>query len=1228
MSDIIDKIREMKKDYSERQVARVTFNPVDKVEEKPKEDEKPQGILGKLKANTKDAVNVAVDKEKEQIKEDYLTLCKNQMKASNLILTDTMMQIEKVFREMLKEDDSYNLDDYLLKSEKQERAIMRNQKREYLQLSKLQLEKALTADMTNFFSRKFQEIRDLKSDNIEIIRKVKLTTEKLTLTTDEGDYELDARKASYFGGYIYLRRNMLTETVDLEKIAKDLLMKNNKTKAVAQTKAWITISPIYVPVGDDKVLMMPLDYLKDALSEFLTTIDKRMAAKKKAMSQHGLKDEEEFVASFGMDKTPREIVESLLALEEPESRAVILFPYNKLQDNGVDFECDLEQKGELFISTIEKMNQESADFITWNSVKQLKETSEIEKKFLDIIKMLDKSTRPDLVDSGDIEKYDLDLPKDDDDEEKVEEVESAEADESEESEEANVERLVQELTGNAPIAKKSSPKKDSKKNLTKMKKHYEALLEIQYEKISELISDIKSTEITSRDWSIPVEAVKHTLTEIKFTLDDELYNKCLVEVIQKDSGINEVIATDVATRMLEDLARNREVALVELDTFLEVYNQQRKKVSAMQSAISSAMKYPYLDNLDLNVKAEYATLKLAPLLTEGLLETYSDLKQEVESLQKYPIPIIKPNLTKREYDKIRLVVKQFGDRPYVNWLEILKIVALRETSLLKSNIRFFPDIQALKDIPELKEDMIRLNGLRKFVVASELNEEEDLFNKMFNEIATKRKGLLCAIDYKGLIWYIVNTEEPLKGEELVQYIPAMTIVNKYFSITESIRTYDKIEVDRLIAEVSNIPATYLAMTHVLKTIENSLSFEDTIFGDSYKDLEVYEELKNSLRKAQVSDGNVIRTWHIEHDNALAEMRNMLKELRVRRNFNVKQPVGMYLPTRTKEAIEYILDNPQYFNFGNKDVTPPITVQEEIQGYREKLATLQNTVIECDKKSEEYKKQSLETKRLEIEEITKKIADAKAVVDKGIGHEVEKMINRLSSFYDYNSSYQDFVSAWKFYKFDTFSKGKIMFNFIQTYLSDNSDIVKSAIYNMVRQYLLDSKEVLEALKQSGKTEAEAIENIFRLLVYMFRLDKVLVLESQDKLELESAINAEKPQTMSDEDKAVLDMFLANLSGQSDAYIAKAFRDFERKDLLDDELYLSVAYNNEAELEALYPAWYNRDFNLAENIKIMLLCGVPMDKIDKNHKGDKKLMGIVKDTDIDPQYIIKLMDYLQE
>ena len=1237
MSNIIDQLREMNKKKKE-QTPTVKFKPV----EKPKvitpeatitTNRAPvNSLTAKLKGLGSEAPKFE-DPKKIRIKENYKKILENQLKAGNLVLKESVSTINKVFLDVMKEDESYNIDEDLLQSERRNKALVRAERKKYLEVTKDQLVKAISRDINEHFSRRYQAIDNIPVENIEIIKKIKVTERDIVYYTDEGEYTIDGKKAESFGGYLHLNRRFLTEYLDLDKLSL-AIKKDNNSSRIAETKAWLMMSPLVVPTEEGKILLAPTDYIEQTLVEYVDNIKSRQKSIKAFHEKVNYKKQEKDVEEV-YKPNPRKIIEDLMMFKEPFHSSLIYYPYNSMPDNGIELELDIDFTEISYIQTLNKLHYESMDFISWENLKSAKENADISdiinRAFLDLSQARDKITSVDSIPNvltieDKVDKDEVTITGIDEVEEinsLIRKASNATEDDSEDEEDGKDKK--------SKVANTADEKKKAWKAFKKKCEDcFNTVSYFRFDQVDEVIRILNESMYSEKDYTQELGRILSALNALK---NREMFKQIVTPLayyckndMSVDIGIDrnlyqtieeEKVETIIEGRVTDFLIRVNQT-LSEFGEFYDEYLEKVKEIGRIQNIVGKAIKIPWLSNLSLDVDTGTIPLKLAPVVLNTLVERVPELEEEVKNIRKSADPILSNKLRNVEYEKIRTVVKAFGDRVSVNWFEILKVVALVDSSLNRSYIKTYPDVKELINIPELRGDMARLNSLGKFIAANNIpSEQEDNFNQMFNEIAISKKGLLCAIDYRSLASYLVEEEDLYKGEDLVRFIPNVRIVDKYFPITESSKVYPKIYSERLALEIGNIPAVYLALHHILDTIKYNISFDSGMFKDNFDDIMRYSELKYQLENERYSMRFIdeLNALYDAHDRSIKLLIGLAKSERIETlNRSLKDVMSDFINTLTEREKNLDKESSTY----EKDLQ---NIKESINKFNEYY----KEGMKSDEDAKVLKEDQEEKLRQKRENILAEMNVLKDKIDESVGKELNSLIDKVDVFYNRTKSYGDLQAAWKYYDFDKFTKGRVLLNFIVTYVADYSDITQAAIFNIIREFLIDCKDRENILKQNNLTRPDVVSRMFEFVAFTLKLKDVLKLNSSDEIEISTSVE-DTTGGMSKEDEQVLVNFLNNLQGKTDIEVINSFKAFSRKDLIADDLYLKVVYDDQDTLEKIYPRWYNRDFNIAENIKIMLECGVAETSLNPEHLADKKLMEIVNNTEVDKDLIARLKDYM--
>lgn len=1189
---ILDSLIHMKRDYDNRQTPEVSYKPIEKVIEKappePKSNPK-RGLLGKIMAVNEESLPTKLDKEKDTIREEYLKVYKNQLIASNNLFTDIRNTIKNVFSQMLKEDDSYYLDNDYLREEKEQKSIIRAERRKALTMSQNQLVKALNEDLIKHYSKKVDVFTKLKPEDIELVRKVRFTETDVVYTTDDGVYTLDGRKANAFGGYLSLRQNFLTETLELIDLLKQGAKSDKEGGAKSQGMLWLMIEPLVIPTGQNKVLLLPMGYLQKAL---LNHIDNE---KKRSGVNEGLKktrrsEEVDAIRDYYRE-TPREIVEGLLSFKKPINRSISFFPYKSLEDFGVEVEFDVNYKQTNYTDVVVEREINSIDYIGWEELLQLGEINNIDKASTSALEKIKDIDSIKIKLENNVDKINNLLIK-------IKSLNNEGDDEGIVSAEKSLNTLYMEQS-----------------NICEGICNY--INKMSFKEVTNLITTVEKSHNTHRNLTLRMTRVFTSLQDLQLrfrnldTVEDSLKNYFL------ELDYDEKASEEMTENYLNKLTDTIDSAVNHFSYFLGNYKEKRSKIDKIQSLIGGFILNPSLQNLHLDIRrGSSGRLQLAPIMLEGLLSLYPELNCEVNNLNKFPTPIINYNLESAPYEKIRAIIKHFGDREYVNWYEILKIVALAESSLIATNVKVYEDIKSLIQVPELKDDLERLNNRQKFVQPTAVSSKVDVFNRMFNNIAVNKKGLLCSIDYKGLGNYLVSETDEFTGEEFIKYIPSLKSITEYYEVIGVANPLPKLYADRLMKEVPNLPATYLAINHIMSTIKGQASLEKEIFSEHLGRMDEYYKLMDSLskvglnRKYQAS----LQELYRESETESYKLVKLLNELAGR------SIARYYSPLEMQEKIEQILeDYPRYYkkhNPGTKE--DEVKLIEKGRKYKEDYSACVANIEEIELRINKLKQISEKDRMDRIEELTLKIKEVKSILDSNVGEEARHMLNKITEYYDKNTLENDLRSAWRYFNFDKFSKGKILLNYILTYTSEYGDLTQAAMFSIIRDSLMDYRKVENSLKAKGTGVVDITISLFEYLCFEFKLDRVLRINATDRLEINSNLS-QNIVGVSKEDTALLRNFYNGLQGKTETEIKKEFKAFDRVDLIDDDLYLRIVYDNESSLELDYPSWYNADFNIAENIKIMLDCGVTKSSLNPEHLEDKKLMKIVENTEINDSFL---------
>ena len=1296
MSDntILDKISNMRKKYEEEsKKVEVKFRPIAKKPkpktEPPKENLTP--MMQRLRARGSSSVTVFTSEELEEnnsIKEKYLELLGDQMKAGNLLIRDVMESIDREFKEIIKDSDLYKGNGEHDLTTKMNNITLRKERYEIMELTKNQMKNWVQRDIVNYFTNKYERVKMIEPQDIEVIRKIKFTESDVVFTTDEGEYIFDGKKISNFGGYINLRTQIMTEVYDLDKLFKVMISKNKKESAEAQAKLRLMMEPLLVPAPNGKYLMASLKYLQKSMWEYLESVSTRNNLRTIALQKAKLsKEEQEIYKEDAKGIPPRKVVEDMMQhLRPPRDNRLIVYPFGFLEESGIEFEYDLDFSSKIGGSG--RIDEITEDFIRWEIVDKYKvirditkQIEEVRKTMIDLSEAQRKSEDADCIYGTYMKLIDVDyinkeFSKDD--------INNLLLATQTEDHHVFIQTLTKQLINYGIIseskntnkkAKKEDPDEgkniDLKKELISVirednpdtlegseddpyvgsegylseatrdrgykrgraiKKRFIDYMNLIHEsktlvnKIEGIIETLEKIMFYEKDMTVRLELLQDVLNTYKLpikvdwfrflgTLYSDLYFDFSIEYPKLlDAETREETWKEIEghieeyMKQIQSIENKIKEKARDLENARKEYTENRKTLQKIQSLIGAEKKLE-LDNLEIKVEVNGYPVDMTAMVLDLLFEQVPGLESSIDESSKFSLPI--PTSNEDNYLKVREMVKILGGRDYVHWADVLKIL-LGDSSLINSRIRILPEINDLKSSPLIDKDLRRVNDLRKFFNANLIPVEEDeyKFNQMMNVIFNNYKGLICSINYDKLMKYVIEETESLKGEEIVKYIPNVKVVDFYFPIPHESVVYPKLQMSKLITEIPNLPTTYIALNHVMDTLSKEFASSEDQFEGGLDFAIEYAELKRKfelLRRIKPYDRE-LSSLKTEYDSKLNDVYYLYAKLK-----------GAARPDRRMDYEEVLERIHKLYLMNEND--------DKFKNAYEKSVQLKEELKEIDSDISKYEKMSQEKAKDDMLELTNKMSEVKKSLNEVIGEGLDKVTKKVVHYYNPTESRNNLISAWKHMKLDTFGKGRVLLNYIFTLVQDETPIVQSAIFLIVREFLMDLNTSKALRLKMEKSEVEKIEYTFQLVAFALKQDRVLRIKSEDLVEISNNLNP-GGKKLTPEEEDMLDKFLVSLEGLSEDQISEAFKNYQHKELLNDELYLAIVYRDVNKLETQYPRWYVRDFNLAENIKIMLECGMSQEELMAEHREDTKLMSIVQDVQIDEKYLETLKRQLTE
>ena len=1237
-----------------------------------KESNQKVSLIGRLQQVIN---NPKADEEKQSIIKDYLVLTENQLKASNLVLKNINEDIKEEFKNLIKEMEANLISESYMEKVNQgvQYDLVDGVRAQRYHLEKIQDATLnwIRNDINNYYSNRYALLKNTDMEDIEVIRKIEINNSTVVLHTDENEYSFPSSKLSSIGGFIVLRAQIITETLDIDELAKEGRKNAQQSKkAEAEAKLWLMINPLLVQAPNGKVLVAKLDYLKHGFADYLETLAERRKLRSKFYKTFLTKEEQSELNAL---PSKRDIVLKLQKLELPEPNNCIVFPFGYLEDSGIEFINNVNgnnKEGILYETLVDynfiPMETLEKQYKIRRNLKDIESLRSIVMKFNDTLsKVTDFYFAYDIFNEiitpsilvkkfGEYQAEQFyDFPSDT---------------------HPIIGCLAEGMSVYVPEGSTIPEILDNgfqdneeyvkfKKGMKKYEKTRDKFIEFIYslEKIHEIseafencfeitelldllnnanarldlmekILDSLYVDVFTEEWFITMYTVYN------YYGDSTQFSELIIKLAQGNEETknnferDKLRAKEYLSNMVKEVKKIRE-RFIQVKNYCLEFQRYRDKFNNL--LLSRAVPLS-LSNLDCVKEIEVEDYKLpvnfGPILINSLLKL-DGFEESLKNSYKMRLPIFASNGS--VYEKVRSIVQKLQNREYVNWSEILKIL-LPPGRLQKSKIRLCPEIRELIDV--LEEEIKSLNSAGKFYKSDkELPEEIHKFNKLINDLINHYKGAICSINFEKLISYIINVEEGegISGLELMRFIPYPKLVSKYFEVPEEAVVYPAIlNYNRLFTEIPNLPPIYLALNHMLNTVKMEL---DLIKGDLTESI----PLLNSLNKLNKDLERINNRKHDDlslankHDNVIKQFYNFLGKLEsIRQLCLTKKPYN-----EIKDEINQILEKESTsinipYNRSLSSVTEeieemikspvkyqiPVSVAEKcsliFNNLKEELSNVKKEILDEKLKAIQNKEKDINEKSAQIEEIKNQL---NLFIEKRIQEVTDKALN----LYDINEIKKKLYKAWVVMKFDKFRKGRVALTYLLTLVQDEPAQVQAAIFHIIIEFLLN-------LKENELTEKSEVDNIirnFELLTFTLKLN-TLKINKTDTVELLNALNEEKSSKISEEDKKLLDEFLKSLYGKDEEELKEAFLNFEKKELISPELYLKIVYGNEAENIRKYPKWYNPDFDLAENIKIMLLCGVSREALDQEHLKDNYLMWIVDNTEIDPDFIEKIKENLKE
>lgn len=1246
------------------------FKPKEVIDEgvKPKQEEEEQKAPSLLSSLTKGGA----DKEKLEVINSYKSLANLQIDSSTIVADDVKEKVLEIGKSTIDMDKIKAVTEPLTLRESQNTNLAR---RNYLDdvlntISSTAL--WISSDIQNKFVSKLNEIENLETENVELVREIRFGLDTVTYITDEGEYTYNSKEVAKFGGYLVLDFDLFGVNYNL----KELLSKTSRGQTKSKERAEKDLAYAYVMMelfmgktSNGKTLLMNSGALLNAMKYYkemnLTDSAKKTETLKSA------KDSKQYareVCSIGtLDKIFYDID---TFSENIIENALISFNYFSLVDFGIKFSFEVEG---LDINAPVKLRE---DFIEFNTLKRMKYEDKYIRSIADIRKNLylakenefntyfdciedfhrdsfiqSQGLSPSRVEDGEyserffaetstsriVELFKLNLV--------VNGLGIELKGKDEVVDDEDVTEVNQVTLGEYNLTAGRMEKLDAKYDnyMDKIVKYFETLESIPAHKeadIMRMLEGLNHTVNFERHSVIEhLNQLYERLSSISLNLEDYIvaHYISLREGIHVINLITEFKAVDkrnwVATHpslspyyeiyknKLDEIQKSIERCKRALEDSIREYKKLREKYLTIHS-LQSNMKPNNLRFIECKVDVG-TEVDLAGIILANLSKSpyWNELNRIIS---KSTVPLIHPP-RQTTYNMVVDIIKKFVNSPISckNWLEIIKMFEAESAKSL-SLIRYVPEISTLTSISSMLDQLNKLNTRKKFRKVDPNVTWEDVMNyktEMLPELSMNEERFNDLFnelirDYKGLICSVGY-------EKLATYLCSTLPENysgkeisKYIPAPLLVHKYFPIE-DSVVAfkpsnnpykDIGYLPPAIVGVNKIMRTCEEYLINKENM-QDNYN--KFAEDVLNYRRKViSIQSKSDGKT-----DNAgIGEARIRLERMndRYEKIFTNLRASGRI--SGNVSFVKYSLETENEFNEFRNSIKD---IENE---------DLKNLEKYADSIIERYKSKLNLARESELEVLEEQYQESltlKKKASESIDKYLEGLVEIIGEHYSLDNSKKRLTNLLFKYKIDKIRKTRVAANYMFTITKNLPEEVASAWIELVIEFML-----LVCKEPVGETPimVETICRNHENLVDILGITSSLRLSDTEILEISNNIESEKTKELSEEDIKILEEFFLEIAQIPKDDRHKMVRQFERKDLLSGLAYENLAYpyENTKRYAEIYEDFYSEDFSLAENIKLRQIFNFP---INPEHQDDEKLMEIASEIEFGEETIKELKEDLE-
>lgn len=642
---------------------------------------------------------------------------------------------------------------------------------------------------------------------------------------------------------------------------------------------------------------------------------------------------------------------------------------------------------------------------------------------------------------------------------------------------------------------------------------------------------------------------------------------------------------------------------------IETYNRGRANHHEMVSLLGQ-INQPEVRNLKSTIKLDNYELDISHLILDGLKKAEPSLAEHITKSTKYSLPVRRAKSD--DYVLVRAIaIALRQEQGKTNWKDMLKLV-LAESKQPRTYIRNTPELGILLKDPIVLPKIKLVNDNQKIRNVGEgegeikpLTDKDHKLNEMFDELFKDRPGLICAIDFVSLMNYIISVDTGLyEGNEIVKYIPAPFLVNKYFPVPRTSMIYPVINNLALNEEITRQPPVYVGLNSIMDLASREMELSIDKLREHIELVLDYKEEIDSINVQPVKGLGEIRAASLNYDSELNRYGVLYRRM-------VTDSTTHFDIIEGRKRIENMIANHLEFNIPTSEAREYETIYNEIG---ENLKKYERELDEARKAREDILEE-VYTKRND------KVKEMKEKVDKELGGTIDEIVTKIIRYHDHERAKAGLINLSDKIGLMRFPKGQALINFIITFVKDEVGFIQGAIFRIVEKFLHDITTI-ESNRgiDSPNARAEEIKNIFRIMIGELNIQNSLRLSFKEEMELDQLFRPrEETVHITEEDVKYVRDFVANNQYSSPETFRNEIRNFDKKDMIPDSNYIDILSNDPDFLEEMYKGWYNVDLTLSDNLSVMLACGFPKEELNPKHLNDKKLMDIVESTQIDEDYI---------